>query len=47
MKLSHSRMPFVRAYFRETQELVFDAHDCGFQRCRPGIPNLRRPPVLI
>jgi hypothetical protein len=27
MKLSHSRMPFVRAYFRETQELVFDAHD--------------------
>ena len=30
MKLSHSRMPFVRAYFRETQELVFDAHDKGF-----------------
>ena len=27
MKLSHSRMPFVRVYFRETQELVFDAHD--------------------
>ncbi len=27
MKLSHSRMPLVRAYFRETQELVFDAHD--------------------
>src|ERR1700687_3105798 len=25
MKLSHSRMPFVRVYFRETQELVFDA----------------------
>ena len=24
MKLSHSRMPFVRAYFRETQELVFE-----------------------
>ena len=23
MKLSHSRMPFVRVYFRETQELVF------------------------
>ncbi len=22
MKLSHSRMPFVRVYFRETQELV-------------------------
>ena len=27
MKLSHSRMPFVRVYFRETQGLVFDAHD--------------------
>jgi transposase len=27
MKLSHSRMPLVRVYFRETQELVFDAHD--------------------
>jgi hypothetical protein len=26
MKLSHSRMPFVRVYFRETQEMVFDAH---------------------
>ncbi len=24
MKLSHSRMPFVRTYFRETQELVCD-----------------------
>ena len=22
-----SRMPFVRAYFREIQELVFDGHD--------------------
>jgi hypothetical protein len=29
MKLSHSRMPFVRAYFRETQELVFDARAAG------------------
>ena len=41
MKLSHSRMPFVRAYFRETQELVFDAHDKAFQFyggvCRRGI----------
>jgi transposase len=24
-------MPFVRAYFRETQELVFDAHDKAFE----------------
>jgi transposase len=41
MKLSHSRMPFVRAYFRETEELVFDAHDKAFQFyggvCRRGI----------
>jgi transposase len=41
MKLSHSRMPFVRAYFRETQELVFHAHDKVFQFyggiCRRGI----------
>jgi transposase len=26
MRLCHSRMPFVRAYPRETQEIVFDAH---------------------
>ncbi len=41
MKLSHSRMPFVRAYSRETQELVFDAHDKAFRFyggvCRRGI----------
>ena len=41
MKLSHSRMPFVRVYFRETQELVFDAHDRAFTFyggvCRRGI----------
>src|SRR6202795_4933790 len=41
MKLSHSRMPYVRAYFRETQELVFDAHDKAFLFyggvCRRGI----------
>jgi transposase len=41
MKLSHSRMPFVRTYFRETQELVFDAHDKAFRfyggACRRGI----------
>src|ERR1700745_2010792 len=33
MKLSHSRMPFVRTYFRETQELVLDAHDKAFLVC--------------
>jgi transposase len=41
MKLSYSRMPFVRVYFRETQELVFDAHDKAFAFyggvCRRGI----------
>ncbi len=30
MRLCHSRMPFVRAYLRETQEMVFDAHDRAF-----------------
>jgi len=30
MRLSYSRMPIVRAYFRETQEMVFDAHDKAF-----------------
>jgi hypothetical protein len=37
MKLSHSRMPFVRVYFRETRELVFDAHD--------KVPIPTKPPV--
>ena len=41
MKLSYSRMPFVRVYLRETQELVFDAHDKAFTFyggvCRRGI----------
>lgn len=27
VRLCHCRMPFVRAYPRETQEMVFDAHD--------------------
>src|ERR1700755_3150082 len=30
VRLCHSRMMFVRAYPRETQEMVFDAHDCAF-----------------
>ena len=30
MRLCHSRMPFVRAYPRETQEMVFDAHEKAF-----------------
>ena len=30
-KLSHSREPFSIAYPRETQEMVFDAHDEAFK----------------
>lgn len=30
MRLCHSRMPFVRAYPRESQEMVFDAHNRAF-----------------
>jgi len=30
LRLCHSRMLFVRVYPRETQEMVFDAHDKGF-----------------
>ena len=41
VRLCHSRMPFVRAYPRETQEMVFDAHDRAFAlfkgACRRGI----------
>jgi transposase len=41
VRLCHSRMPIVRAYPRETQEMVFDAHDRAFAffrgACRRGI----------
>ena len=41
MRLCHSRMLFLRAYPRETQEMVFDAHDKAFAffrgTCRRGI----------
>lgn len=41
MRLSHSRMPFIRVYPRESQEMVFDAHDKAFAffggACRRGI----------
>jgi transposase len=30
VRLCHSRMFFIRAYPRETQEMVFDAHDRAF-----------------
>ena len=31
LRLCHSRMPFVRAYPRESQEMVFDAHNRAFE----------------
>ncbi len=41
VRLCHSRMLFVRAYPRESQEMVFDAHDKAFAffegTCRRGI----------
>ncbi len=41
MRLCYSRMSFVRAYPRETQEMVFDAHNRAFQlfggSCQRGI----------
>jgi len=41
LRLCHSRMLFVRAYPRETQEMVFDAHDRAFSffkgACTRGI----------
>jgi transposase len=41
VRLCYSRLPFVRVYPRETQEMVFDAHDRAFAlfkgTCRRGI----------
>jgi transposase len=41
VRLCHSRMPFVRAYPRESQEMVFDAHARAFDffkgACTRGI----------
>ena len=41
VRLCHSRLMFVRAYPRETQEMVFDAHDRAFAffrgACQRGI----------
>jgi transposase len=36
VRLCHSRMMFVRAYPRETQEMVFDAHDRAFAFFKGG-----------
>ena len=36
LRLCHSRMPFVRAYPRESQEMVFEAHARAFEFYRGG-----------
>jgi transposase len=38
VRLCYSRMPFVRAYPRETQEMVFDAHEKAFAFYK-GVPR--------
>jgi transposase len=49
VRLCHSRMPFVRAYPRESQEMVFDAHEEAFQfykgGCERGIYDNMRTAV--
>jgi transposase len=50
VRLCHSRMFLVRAYPRESQEMVFDAHERAFRlfggMCRRGIyDNLWTPPA--
>jgi hypothetical protein len=47
MKLSHSRMPFVRVYFWETQELVFGAHDKAFSSMAGSAGSLVDPTPLV
>ncbi len=51
VRLCHSRMPFVRAYPRETQEMVFDAHDRAFAffkgACRRGIYDNMKTAVEV
>jgi transposase len=41
LRLCHSRMPFIRAFPRESQEMVFDAHEKAFAffkgACQRGI----------
>jgi transposase len=49
LRLCHSRMPFVRAYPRESQEMVFDGHDRAFAffkgACTRGIYDNMRTAV--
>ena len=47
IRLCHSRMRLVVAYQRETQEMVFDAHDRAFRlfggACQRGIYDNQPP----
>jgi transposase len=49
VRLCHSRMMFVRVYPRETQEMVFDAHDRAFTlfkgTCQRGIYDTMKTAV--
>ena len=51
VRLCHSRMLFVRAYPRESQEMVFDAHDKAFAffrgACQRGIYDNMRTAVDV
>jgi transposase len=51
VRLCHSRMMFVRAYPRETQEMVFDAHERGFAffkgACTRGIPDYVASHIIV
>ena len=51
VRLCHSRMMFVRAYPRETQEMVFDAHDRAFAffrgACTRGIYDNMKTAVEV
>ena len=50
VRLCHSRMPFVRAYPRESQEMVFDAHARAFEffkgACTRGIYDNMKTAVM-
>jgi transposase len=50
VRLCHSRMPFVRAYPRESQEMVFEAHEKAFVffkgTCQRGIYDNMRTAVF-
>ncbi len=51
VRLCHSRMPFVRAYPRESQEMVFDAHARAFDlfkgACTRGIYDNMKTAVEV